>query len=625
MKNQKGHLNVAVLLAGGSGKRMGGPEPKQFLEIAGHTILEHSIRAFHRHEGIDEIVIVSHADYISRVEEIAKPYPKVKHIVAGGKERYDSTLNAIKVYKEQDCCLLIHDAVRPLVSQRIISDCLAALEQYNAVDVAIPSTDTIVEVNENGHICRIPQRSMLRNVQTPQCFRIETIAKAYDIGLQDPGFVTTDDAGVVHRYLPNEQIYVVEGETTNIKVTYPSDLILATKVLSEDSGSKVQGSGFKFQGSGPKFQEGVKVEISRFAPEGNAAEIFAFFHVEQKAGDSFDEMAEKINKAKAELKKSLGADAKIVFERYFLSDIANQHETIDRLHDGISATSLIKQEPLDGSKIALLVYLQTGTEVVRKGNTTETNHNGYTHLWTTNLQEKDGDSYLQTHKLLADYEHMLKENGATIASNCLRTWFFVRDVDSNYAGLVKGRREYFDHIGLTPETHYIASTGIDGSPAIGQAKVQLEAISAKGISPEQIVHLKALTHLNPTYEYGVTFERGTSVQYGDRKHLWISGTASIDNKGQILHEKDVAKQTLRMWENVEALLKEGDATFDNVQYMIVYLRDISDYATVNSLYQKRFPKTPKVFVHAPVCRPGWLIEMECEAIVAIEDKNYADF
>ncbi len=232
-------MNIAVLLAGGSGRRMGGPEPKQFIQIAGRTILEHSIRAFHQHEGIDQIVIVAHADYIDRIREIAAPYPKVQHVVPGGKERYDSSLAAINAGKEFSIInsqisinLLIHDAVRPLVSQRIITDCLNALQQYKAVDVAIPCTDTIVEVNAEGHICHITPRSMLRNVQTPQCFRLETIDEAYRIGLSDPNFITTDDCGVVHRYLPKEPIFVVEGDTTNIKITYPEDLILAEKVLN---------------------------------------------------------------------------------------------------------------------------------------------------------------------------------------------------------------------------------------------------------------------------------------------------------------------------------------------------------------------------------------------------------
>ncbi|MBO4754768.1 MAG: 2-C-methyl-D-erythritol 4-phosphate cytidylyltransferase [Bacteroidales bacterium] len=226
-------MNAAVLLAGGSGRRMGGPAPKQFIQIAGRSILEHSIRAFHQHEGIDEIVIVAHADFMDQIREIAAPYPKVKHIVPGGKERYDSSLAAIACYRGQsNVNLLIHDAVRPLVSNTIITDCIEALKTYKAVDVAIPCTDTIVEVNDEGAICRITPRAMLRNVQTPQCFELETIAKAYEIGLKDPAFVTTDDCGVVFRYLPDVPIYVVAGETTNIKITYPEDLILAEKILN---------------------------------------------------------------------------------------------------------------------------------------------------------------------------------------------------------------------------------------------------------------------------------------------------------------------------------------------------------------------------------------------------------
>lgn len=372
-------------------------------------------------------------------------------------------------------------------------------------------------------------------------------------------------------------------------------------------------------------QYNVTAEISEFQPEGKTAEIYALLHIEAAEGELFESQAEKICKAKEELKAKLGGDLTVVFERYLLSDIANQIKTVEQYADGIAAVSHIKQEPLDGSKLALLIYFQSGTTVKKDGCTTIVESNGYTHLWTTDMQTEEGDSYLQTHKLLFDYESMLQKHNANLADNCLRTWFFVRDVDSNYAGLVKGRKEHFDHIGLTPQTHYIASTGIDGSPSKGQAKVQFEAVSAKGIKTEQIKYLQALTHLNPTYEYGVTFERGTRVTYGDRAHVWISGTASIDNKGKVVHEGNVKKQTLRMWENVEMLLKEGDATFDNVAYMIVYLRDIADYKTVKALYDQKFDKTPKVFVHAPVCRPGWLIEMECVAIVPTNDARYAAF
>jgi 2-C-methyl-D-erythritol 4-phosphate cytidylyltransferase len=232
-------MNIAVLLAAGSGKRMGGPEPKQFRTLAGRTILEHSIRAFHAHASIDQIYIIAHADYLDRVRDIARPYPKVSAVLPGGRERYDSSLAALRCVEQTvapdelpSARLLIHDAVRPLVSQRILSDCIAALDRYRAVDVAIPATDTIVEVDTEGHICRIPPRERLRNVQTPQCFHYAVIAEAYQRGLQDPTFVTTDDCGVVHRYLPDEPIYVVAGEPSNIKLTYPEDLLMAEKLLS---------------------------------------------------------------------------------------------------------------------------------------------------------------------------------------------------------------------------------------------------------------------------------------------------------------------------------------------------------------------------------------------------------
>ncbi|MBQ0020383.1 MAG: 2-C-methyl-D-erythritol 4-phosphate cytidylyltransferase [Bacteroidales bacterium] len=217
---------VAVLLAGGSGSRMGSDRPKQFLKVKGKTILEWTIEAFHRNPLVDEIAIVSRADSMEEVAALARPYPKVRRILQGGKERYDSSLAAIHAYEDDECRILLHDAVRPLVSQRIITDCIHALDRFQAVDVAVPSTDTIVEVDENGVICRIPQRASLRNVQTPQGFLRGTIRRAYEVALSDPNFQTTDDCGVVFRYLPEIPIGVVEGDMRNIKITYPQDLLL---------------------------------------------------------------------------------------------------------------------------------------------------------------------------------------------------------------------------------------------------------------------------------------------------------------------------------------------------------------------------------------------------------------
>ena len=227
--------------------------------------------------------------------------------------------------------------------------------------------------------------------------------------------------------------------------------------------------------------------------------------------------------------------------------------------------------------------------------------------------------------MLEDYEKTLESSNATLADNCIRTWFFVRDVDTQYAGMVKARRENFIEQGLTEQTHYIASTGIGGLPADTKSLVQMDAYSITGFEPSQQRYLYAPTHLNPTYEYGVTFERGTLMEYGDRRHVFISGTASINNKGEVVHIGNIVKQTERMWENVEKLLEEAGATFGDVMQMIVYLRDTADYLTVKQMFAERFPNTPMVITLAPVCRPTWLIEMECIAVSSNDNNKYKNY
>jgi len=218
--------NIAVILAGGSGSRFGADMPKQFLTVAGKMIIEHTIDAFERHPLVDAIAIVSRKDFVEEMKDLVERdgYKKVVAVLEGGKERYHSSLAAIAAFTDDDDRLLIHDGVRPLVSERIITDCINALADYEAVDVAIATTDTIIELDEEGNISRIPQRRLLRNVQTPQCFRRGTISKAFELALADPAFFPTDDCSLVHRYLPGTQIKVVEGDSTNVKVTYKEDL-----------------------------------------------------------------------------------------------------------------------------------------------------------------------------------------------------------------------------------------------------------------------------------------------------------------------------------------------------------------------------------------------------------------
>lgn len=225
--------NIAVILAGGSGSRLGRDCPKQFLKVAGKKIIEHTLDVFEKHPSIDEIAIVSRVDYQSDLENmiLQNGYKKVKKILVGGKERYHSSLSAIYAYDNDDDNLIFHDAVRPLVNNRIIDDCIEALRTYQAVDVAVKTTDTIIEVGEKACIEHIADRSKLYNGQTPQCFKRGVIYQAYLLALKDPQFKTTDDCGVVKKYLPDIPIYVVRGETFNMKVTYIEDLFLLDKLF----------------------------------------------------------------------------------------------------------------------------------------------------------------------------------------------------------------------------------------------------------------------------------------------------------------------------------------------------------------------------------------------------------
>lgn len=358
---------------------------------------------------------------------------------------------------------------------------------------------------------------------------------------------------------------------------------------------------------------GATAEMSMFAPQGGVAEIHVMLHVENRR-DSFSQQLERLHQAQKCWRQMVGTEGwEIVFRRYFLSDSANQAALMGDLGEG--AVSVIQQPPLDGSKVALWVYAQKGTAVTYEKGATMVEHNGYRHLWHAGLHSTKGDSAEQTEQILHDYEQRLTRAEADLYHHCRRTWFFVRDVDTQYAGMVRARLENFHEQGLTPDTHYISSTGIGGLPADTRALLQLDAYALTGMDDAQQHFLRALTHLNPTIEYGVTFERGTLLEYGDRAHAIISGTASIDHKGRVVHVGDVSAQTLRMWENVEALLAEADMTMErDVQQMLVYLRDVADYETVRELFEKRFPNIPKMITLAPVCRPEWLIEMECWAV-----------
>ena len=250
--------NIAVILAGGIGARVGGNVPKQLLPLAdGRSVLEHATEAFEQANCIDEVCIVMHPDYIAFAEQalLRNGWQKVKHIIAGGKERWESSVNAIRLYesalsKEEfaHANILLHDAARPFVSQAIIANVCRALETHEAVTVAIPSTDTMyvvtkpqnsqpatrngqpLPIREDGRVVQsIPPRDTLMRAQTPQAFRLPLIARAYTIALQDPALQATDDCGIVHRYLPMEHISIVIGEENNKKITFREDFLTSQK------------------------------------------------------------------------------------------------------------------------------------------------------------------------------------------------------------------------------------------------------------------------------------------------------------------------------------------------------------------------------------------------------------
>ena len=229
--------NIAVILAGGTGTRVGGTLPKQFMQLGGKTVVEHSIDAFCHHAAIDEVAVVVHPDWRARMEELVacNRWEKLGKVIDGGAERHMSSLNAVMAYIDSpdDTNLLLHDAARPWVTAEVIDRVVEALRRHEAVGVGVPSSDTVWEVRPDlegdlsrgvdNVVARIPERRGMWLAQTPQAFRLPLLRDAYQRAMQDPQFSATDDCGVVRRYIPQAKIAVVEGSVRNKKITYKED------------------------------------------------------------------------------------------------------------------------------------------------------------------------------------------------------------------------------------------------------------------------------------------------------------------------------------------------------------------------------------------------------------------
>lgn len=226
--------NVAVVLAGGTGTRVGLNIPKQLIKIAGKPIIEHTIAAMQQSPVVDEILVMMAPGYLDDVRAVVRhgAYDKVSQILEGAGTRNDTTAAALSALGQQECNVLLHDAVRPLVSQTIIAANVAALEHHRAVDTAIPSADTVIQVSDDAALMAdVLPRHLLRRGQTPQSFRLSTIRAAYAKAATDPHFTATDDCTVVLRYLPEVPIAVVPGHERNMKVTEPIDVYIADKLF----------------------------------------------------------------------------------------------------------------------------------------------------------------------------------------------------------------------------------------------------------------------------------------------------------------------------------------------------------------------------------------------------------
>lgn len=237
--------NYGIILASGTGSRFGGELPKQLVKISGKTIFEHTLQVFENSKYIDNIIIVVNPNYKHLFENIIinANCKKVIKLLNGGNSRKESSSIGINSINDEEANVIIHDSVRPFLSNEIIQDCVLALEKHNAIDVAIPATDTLIEV-ENNYIINIPKRERFMQGQTPQCFKLSLIKKAHELSKNDNDF--TDDCGLILKYKLDE-VFVVNGSNTNIKITYKEDIFLADKLFQINSKKIYENKIFNFK------------------------------------------------------------------------------------------------------------------------------------------------------------------------------------------------------------------------------------------------------------------------------------------------------------------------------------------------------------------------------------------
>lgn len=365
-------------------------------------------------------------------------------------------------------------------------------------------------------------------------------------------------------------------------------------------------------------KDGVIVLVSSAIVESNDRSFIYYTVKPYSEGGNAETCINAIKFALDEVKAK--EPQKFILMRFLVSDVSTQSSLIKETfaEEVDTAISIVGQPPLCDEKIVAVIWSETNADVKRIDDNTicvspNQGQNKEQEYITTHITSPFRDSFAETKEQLEKYETMLAKEGMHISKNCIRTWFFVRDIDRNYAGVVDARRENFHANNLTPNTHYIASTGIQGNDEETDVTSIFDAFAIKNIQQENIHILYASEKMNKTIEYGVTFERGVAVdrECGVRQ-IYISGTASIDNKGNVLHVGNIEKQVERMLENIEALLIEAQMGWEDVAQATVYVRDYADAKRVEKIVQEKVSQL--VVVLAPVCRPTWLVEMEAVGI-----------
>lgn len=229
-----------VVLAGGIGTRMGNVEkPKQFMEIGGKPIIIHTIEKFVMNPQFDKILVLSPKQWIKHTEDLIKKYiPGIDNVVviSGGATRNETIMNSIRYIEEQgklneDTIIVTHDSVRPFVTHRILEENIKYAKEFGACDTVVPATDTIVESKDHQLISTIPDRSMMYQGQTPQSFKALHLRELYEGLNSEEKKILTDACKIL--VIKGEKVHLVEGEESNIKITYPYDLRVAESLLSE--------------------------------------------------------------------------------------------------------------------------------------------------------------------------------------------------------------------------------------------------------------------------------------------------------------------------------------------------------------------------------------------------------